>query len=247
MGRKTEEWRDIPGYDGWYQASNTGRIRSWHSLNGAGRSKEPHIMKASAQKGHTVSVSLRNNGQPKIRGVGWAVYRAFFGEIPAGMMVIHKNMDIADSRPGNLVLSNGSDLARQMHHRRGGKYAIANRKPVVKLDTDLNVVAVYSSVRRAAAQNAFDESTLRGYCANRRTSVIAGDGYIYAWDEEKALRKTLARAMRELDALGVRYTYPGTEEYWNLPLEPENPQEPVQWLCAAPLAGGGFGGIWGER
>ena len=28
-----EEWRDIPGYEGWYQVSNLGRVRSMRRIS----------------------------------------------------------------------------------------------------------------------------------------------------------------------------------------------------------------------
>lgn len=244
MRRKAEEWRDIPGYDGWYQISNAGRIRTWHSRNGRGRSKEPHIKKAHSNCG-SMEVTLRGPavGQQRNHSVASLVFRAFIGDIPPGMKVCHKSLDTSDNRPENLVLSDGSLTARQANIKRGGKYAVSNRKPVVKMDTDLNVVAVYSSACRAEKLNFFGNGSLTDYCNQKRASVIAGDGYIYAWDDEKCLRKTLTRAMQELDALGIRYTYHGTAEYWNLPLE-AGTEPPDLWLEAASLVGGGsFGRI----
>lgn len=239
MSRKIEEWRDIPGFGGFYQISNAGRVRTWHNLNGRGRSKEPRIMKTYSYQGH-IRVALRDPaiGRQRIFGVANLVFQAFIGDIPPGMKVCHKRLDASDNRPENLILSDASLIARQMNIKKGGKYTVGNRKPVVKMDTDLNVVAIYSSARRAEELNFFSSKVLADYCNQKRTSVIAGDGYIYAWDDEKSLRKTLARAMQELDALGIRYTYPGTEEYWNLPLEAES-EPPDLWLEAASLVGGG--------
>jgi len=45
----TETWKDVPGYDGWYQASDQGRVRSWHGRGNnqayrAPRRREPRIL-----------------------------------------------------------------------------------------------------------------------------------------------------------------------------------------------------------
>ncbi len=38
MSARKEEWRDIPEYNGWYQISDWGRVRTWRS-SGPGRKK----------------------------------------------------------------------------------------------------------------------------------------------------------------------------------------------------------------
>lgn len=40
MGR-VERWRDIPGYDGWYQISTEGRVRSYRAYGPGNRLEEP--------------------------------------------------------------------------------------------------------------------------------------------------------------------------------------------------------------
>lgn len=237
MRQTTEKWRDVPGYAGWYQASNAGRIRTWHSLNGQGRSKTPRIMKQKAYQG-CVKVGLRNpdTGKQAVVSVASIIYKTWIGEVPPGKRVCHKRMNANDNRPENLVLSDLRFIAFQMNAKKNGPH---NRKPVVKMDTDLTVVAVYPSARQAQRQNFFGDKTLIDYCNLKRTTVIAGDGYIYAWDDERWLRKTIARAMREMDAAGIRYTDPGTEEYWNLPPESGSATGSApEWAEAAQICGG---------
>lgn len=40
MGQ-VERWRDIPGYDGWYQISTEGRVRSYRAYGPGNRLEEP--------------------------------------------------------------------------------------------------------------------------------------------------------------------------------------------------------------
>ena len=47
-----EWWRDIPGYDGWYQINEHGQVRSWR-MRGRGweRAKQPTIIKGFYKNG----------------------------------------------------------------------------------------------------------------------------------------------------------------------------------------------------
>ena len=124
------------------------------------------------------------------------------------------------------------------------KYAAgSNRMPVLKIDRDLNILEAYSSESAAAKANGMNTSVLRDYCLHIRTrSVFAPDGFIYALDDERHLRKTLERAKAELDALGEWYNDPGTERYYDLEPEPETSIDPasIVWEEALPIAGGDF-------
>ena len=55
-----EEWRPIPGYDGLYEVSNCGRVRSYRH-NRWGRSETPKII--CGDNGHYLGVTLCKNGQ----------------------------------------------------------------------------------------------------------------------------------------------------------------------------------------
>lgn len=105
-----ETWKPIPGYEGLYDASSNGRIRSspgkvtsnakygkrvWKSR--IMRTKHP--LKA---KRHDERVSLWKNGTPKDYLVARLVASAFLGVPGTGMTVNHKNGDYFDNRPENL-------------------------------------------------------------------------------------------------------------------------------------------------
>ena len=234
--QRGEQWRDIPGYAGWYQASNLGRVRTWHSRNGQGWAKAPAIMQTTQRSG-CASVSLRSpdTGKPKIRTVAAIVYMTWVGPIPKGRRVIHRTLDTADNRPDNLFLGSRSAQARRMFAKGGP----SRRKPVLKISPELEIVAVYQSAREADRENHFASSVLDDYCNLKRQSVIAMDGYIYAWDDDRWLARTLRRAKAELDALGIRYNDPFTSRYYDLPEDPEPAAAPGILWADAPRPGGG--------
>ena len=105
-----EVWKDIPGYEGKYQASTEGRIRS---LDRMIRGRSPYsksyyyrpmkgrILRPGrvCKNGH-VSVVLEHGGigQP----VHQLIMKTFVGDPPEGMEVLHNNGDPTDNRLENL-------------------------------------------------------------------------------------------------------------------------------------------------
>jgi len=80
----TEIWKDIPDYEGLYQASNLGRIKSlaksWVGGNGALMIKPDTILKENANSCGYLSVSLRKNGKGLSKTVHRLVYETFNGK-----------------------------------------------------------------------------------------------------------------------------------------------------------------------
>lgn len=98
-----EEWRPIPGYEGRYDVSNHGRVRSWRVPGQAnGCLSEPRLMRPTPwQSGHCY-VSLCTAGQVKKLGVHEAVLFAFVGSRPT----LKHHGAHWDGDPGNNKLYN---------------------------------------------------------------------------------------------------------------------------------------------
>ena len=99
-----EIWKDIPGYEGEYQASNLGRIKSLSRMvrcHGGYRRVRERILKQHVrdQGGHLgCSLGHRHHNI----GVHRAIALAFIGAPPEGMEVLHINGNPTDNRPENL-------------------------------------------------------------------------------------------------------------------------------------------------
>jgi len=53
MRNLEEKWKDIPGFEGYYEVSNYGRVRSWKGINQySGKRKSPSIMKLRNRRGY---------------------------------------------------------------------------------------------------------------------------------------------------------------------------------------------------
>jgi hypothetical protein len=90
-----EEWRGIVGYEGLYQVSNTGKVRSAHHR----RIRE---LKPTPQSGGYLLVTLCKNKIKKGESIHALVALAFIGPRPTRMTINHKNGNKADNRSANL-------------------------------------------------------------------------------------------------------------------------------------------------
>lgn len=122
---KMEEWRDIPGFEGLYEASNLGRIRSL-SRTVLGRTKRGDpisklwvgrvLRPQLAGKGY-LFVSLSKDGVVTQRYVHQCVALAFIGPTPLGMEVAHGNGDKSCNEPWNLryATPTGNNAEKRLH------------------------------------------------------------------------------------------------------------------------------------
>ena len=88
-----EIWKDVPGYEGHYQVSNLGRVKSFK------RGKERMLKPGLGSKGYYLVV-LWKGGEVKTHTIHRLVIRAFWGE--SKLDVNHKNGVKTDNRLENL-------------------------------------------------------------------------------------------------------------------------------------------------
>lgn len=143
---KEEIWRDIPGYEGIYQASDIGRVKVLNReciSTGCGgkiysRMMPEKIMKQSKNSNSNHKwVCLAKNGVSKRWGVHALVLLAFEGTpLTPGLFCLHKD-DISDNNiPSNLYW--GTHLENMKDAIRNGGSIQAYRHPHTKLnDTDV--------------------------------------------------------------------------------------------------------------
>lgn len=105
--RVSEEWRDIIGYEGWYQVSSEGRIKSVDRLvrHRKGFVKLPEkILNPSRHYAGYLIISLYKNRQRKACFVHRLVAGAFIENSDANVKreVNHKDKDRTNNRTANL-------------------------------------------------------------------------------------------------------------------------------------------------
>ena len=92
-----ERWRPVPGYEGLYEVSDHGRVRSFQR-----RANGPLILKQAVRKGYA-GVTLSRDKQPRIFRVNRLVAMAFHGLPEEGQVCRHLNNNPLDNRAVNLA------------------------------------------------------------------------------------------------------------------------------------------------
>lgn len=116
MQEKEEVWKDIPGYEGFYEVSNTGRVKSIKFTKT--RIRKPQIYK------EYYYTFLCKNGIIKKFANHQLVAMAFLGHKPCGltMVVNHINFNKLDNRPVNLEIVTVRENSNRKHLKSTSKY-----------------------------------------------------------------------------------------------------------------------------
>lgn len=140
----SEEWREIPGYEGLYEVSSIGRVRSLDRVsmrNGRPvrrRGRMKLLSRQDQRHGHLTTKLTDCGGRPRAARVHHLVALAFIGPRPEGMQVCHHNDDPTDNRVENLrydtpaanvadSIRNGRNFKSQVTHcPQGHEYTTAN-------------------------------------------------------------------------------------------------------------------------
>lgn len=164
-----ERWRRIPGFDGLYEISTEGRVRSWMPI-GAIQAKRPRILRpAESHRASSLTVGLGKRGARKKVTVRSLMRDVWMRGKLDGYVVHHKDGDWKNVRLSNLEYAKKSKVTKQSH---GG------RRPVKRISEGGDIV-YYSSIKQAAEQNHLTLSGLRKRIINGR--II--QGILFEFDE----------------------------------------------------------------
>lgn len=89
-----EIWRPVVGYEGLYEVSDKGRVRSLFSKRGK-------VLSPAKSMGYPY-VNLSRDGRPRFARIHVLVAAAFIGECPDGHEVNHKDSDRTNNNVSNL-------------------------------------------------------------------------------------------------------------------------------------------------
>lgn len=174
-----EIWKDIKGFEGLYQASNLGRIKSLERIDALGRRVKERILKPSISHRGYFIVVLCKNSKLKAYRVHRLVWSAFNGQIPENMQVNHINEVKADNRLSNLNLMTakeninyGTGIERSHNKQINGKCS----KPVLQFTLEDILIKEYPSLIQAYRETGFAFQHICSCCKGKLKQA-----YGYKW------------------------------------------------------------------
>lgn len=167
MKEAIEIWKDIKGFEGIYQASNLGRVKSLERIDALGRKVKERILKPGLTNKGYYQVWLCKNSIKKKYFVHRLVWIAFNGRIPEGYEVNHINEVKTDNRLSNLNLMTakenmnwGTRNARSAKKHINGKKS----KAVLQFDLNDNFIKEYPSIRQVERELGFAQPNISACC-----------------------------------------------------------------------------------
>lgn len=168
-----EEWRDIKGYEGRYQVSSHGNVRSLPRKGEHCKRTEPIIMRLSDQKGGYKGVTLYENGERKRKLIHRLVAEAFLPNPECKPEVNHINGIRYDNNVANLEWVTTSENA--IH-----SFVVLKRKTDNKKVMCVETGVTFDSTTEASKAMGIIRTSITKCC--RRKRKTAG-GYHWQYKE----------------------------------------------------------------
>lgn len=190
-----EIWKDIEGYEGLYQVSNLGNVRSLDNIvncNGGKRLRKGGLLKPIIDYDGYNRVTLYGNRKKKNYFVHRLVAQAFIPNPDNLPCINHKDEVKTNNHYFNLEwctvqynneYSSTIEKARKVAiEKQTWKIAVGTcYKPVIQLTKDGQFVAEYPSIIEAHIQTGINKSNISLVCSGKRKST---GGYVWRYKEK---------------------------------------------------------------
>lgn len=179
-----EIWKSIEGYEGLYEVSNLGKVKSVERYVPRGNHQiyvKERILKPELDKDGYLLVNLSKNGVQRMQKIHRLVAIAFIPNVNNLPIINHLNEIKFDNRVENL------EWCDNLHNVRYGTgiernkqiQTFAHGKKVLKKDLLGNVLESYPSTREAARENNTTATQIRRVCQGKQRTCIG-----YTWEYE---------------------------------------------------------------
>ena len=208
-----EMWDDVPGFDGEYQVSSYGRIKSLRRWQGTGSSGRGYYTKEKIRQqhilhrrntilnipAHNISIALYRNARPIWTSTARYVYCVFvepFDIDNPDIIISYKDCDGRNLHYENLILTDRSKLAtRSFRLKRNRSIFSLDSLPVRQLTMEGELIATYPSLKAAQDKTGIHYKSIEG-CIYGRFHQLHG----FRW-ESPAVVKPLPSQQSEPDAI----------------------------------------------
>lgn len=180
-----EQWKDIVGYEGLYQVSDMGRVRSLETKDNRGRIRHGKIIKPRNNGHGYLGVCLCKNGKPEQYYVHRLVAGAFCDNPNKYKTVNHKDENPQNNHASNLEWCTqkynncyGTKLIRNVLNR--DYKTTCKKRKTIKLSLDGTFLGEWESASKAAKDAGLSPSRVSNACRN--ATICGGFRWIYAED-----------------------------------------------------------------
>ena len=187
-----EIWKTIKGYEGIYEVSNLGRVRSLDRIVYRPHPKQPHKIYPYKSPGRVLSpaidsknyyfVNLYKNKENQLVRVHRLVAYAFVGGWFEGAVVNHKDENRQNNRADNLEWVTFAENLNYGTARQRSTEGHGNSRPVVQMNKEGKVINNYPSIEEAGRSTGLDPNHIRSVCKCRPHNHTAG-GYRWKYKE----------------------------------------------------------------
>ena len=175
-----EIWKDIKGFEGIYQVSNLGRVKSLERIDARGHRLKEKILKPHPSDNRYYRVGLCKNSKVRFYMVHRLVWEAFNSPIPEGYEINH-----LDERPVNNALSNLSLVTHKENLNwgtRNERSAKKQSKTVLQFTLEDILIKEYPSAHQVERETGFAFQYIVNCCNGKYKQAY---GYKWQYKENK--------------------------------------------------------------
>lgn len=185
MNIDKEEWRDIKGYEGHYQISNLGRVKSLYFKNRQGKIFREKILKQNFDNMGYLFVGLSNNGTLKTTKIHRLVAETFIDNPNNYKTINHINGVKTDNRVENLEWCTQKYNVQQAYKNGLGKgkkeWDSPLSKKVNQYTLDGEFIKTWACTKQIERELGFKNSNISACCNGR---LVKAYNFIWRYVDE---------------------------------------------------------------
>lgn len=191
-----EQRKDIKGFEGYYQISNFGKVRSLDRFDGI-RDRKGQLIKPNLKYNGYLQIGLRKNGKRKRFSIHRLVAQHFIKNPENKSQVNHIDCNKQNNHHKNLEwVTPGENLEHAREngliimpsgedHSNYGKYGADSKsaKPVIRYDRETGETKLYEA-KILAKEDGFDVTSI-SKCCNKKLKTHKGYEWYFVKDFDK--------------------------------------------------------------